>query len=411
MSKKGETQIDWIISLFIFMLYLAWFFVYVAPTTRVPPNYDTLLASVTLKIKTNASWTVDSVPLIIESNISGVEPVFVDFPLAWNSSSFSQKNSYPFLLDERRLVLIANLSAGKSVIPFVHSDQNYSSFSDLVSSTSTYASSSNFRADFESSLLSGISLDSKVLVSPINITVNQLGVDVSNSSYSGSIIPRYKLKGGIFNHTSYVYGKRIYNFISINNPRDVGQNITLIVRFENLSFYRTERISGTSNSSCIDDYGNYFDAFDSSSGVSLIIHVPANLSICTSNQTIIVKAYFTLQNDTQYDLIAHAEPSNSTPAYVSPYFSRFGIVEGISGISEDALQQLNISSHAKLRSFFNYPASREFSFLVLNSSVELYKHEPKLPDKVSDVFVKESNIQILDKYGNFQTYTLRVKGW
>ena len=91
MQKNGTVEVDWIVSLGIFLIFLTLFFFYLLPiTVEQPEAADVLLADIESNLRENATWYVQKVPLFIRSNISGVEPIVAPFLLDWkNLSSMS----------------------------------------------------------------------------------------------------------------------------------------------------------------------------------------------------------------------------------------------------------------------------------------------------------------------------------
>ena len=103
---------------------------------------------------------------------------------------------------------------------------------------------------------------------------------------------------------------------------------------------------------------------------------------------------------------------NNTILLTNPYTTKFGIIENITGPSLSKLSKVNKTTYANLKSSWSYPQSREFSFFIENlSSSTVFTYETVTPGKEIDVFVKQSKITVLDKYGNRKTLTLRIKGW
>ena len=66
MNKRGDSQIDWVISLGIFILYLAWFFLLIRPY-MVQEETPNMVSLVKENFEKDAFWTVEKVPIIATS--------------------------------------------------------------------------------------------------------------------------------------------------------------------------------------------------------------------------------------------------------------------------------------------------------------------------------------------------------
>ncbi len=421
-QKKGESQADWIISLGIFMLYLAWFFLYIRPLTTEPETRDSLLRIIDGKIRQNATWTVTTVPLIISSNITASnEPIIAKFAYDWNDTSFTVPSNQSFVIHDGRIIIISNITAGKSLLQIARSPETYTKVSqageDLAAARdSTSVNRESFRADFSGSLPDTIVYKGRTVLRNFSIELDSTKASFHNSSFnSTSTAAIYKAQAQLFNHTSYIVaGKaRVYSYIDLNNPLETSQNLTISATLPNgTHYYADEESGGINRTGCRNSNTNYLDVYDETGGISFIFIERANISLCMENSTLRLKAYFKLKNDTSYRIMAHQGDYNSTLRYKSPYTANFGAKENLQGLSSKKLGQLNSTAYAALRSSWAIPKTAEFSYRILNSTDgELYKYEPKAPDPSSNIYVKETDARILHIDGRRETAKIRVKTW
>ncbi|MBI3034398.1 hypothetical protein HYY72_04510 [Candidatus Woesearchaeota archaeon] len=422
--KKGAramSQVDWIVSLGIFLIYLAWFFLYVRPLVSPPVQMDSLVRLMQDKFIANTTWTIDTVPLIIYSNISQESyPIIADMPFGWNDTSFSFTDNTTFLFDSNKILLLRNMSKGKNVMIAAHSTENYGRPTppqQEISAAQDSVSTAGIRADFKDSVLSRISYKDSYIIQDFNLTINSMPIPPENiTTTRTSAIAAYGIQAQLFNHSSYVFAGNpaVYSIIRLNKPLETQQNLSINAIAANLTSYYTDISGGQINFSggCRDFSTNYLDIYDQSKGISLIFREEANISLCPQNYTLSVKASFTLKDDIQYQLIMHTGDYNSTLKYRAAYTSRFGMIDKQAGLSARLINRLNSTNYSAIKTSWGYPPTREFSYAVLNSTDStLYSYEPLKADPNSNVFARQQDANLLDQYGNLQRVRIRVKGW
>ncbi len=417
MKKKGGSELDWVISLAIFLMYVVWFFIYLAPLTKPPEDQGSSIKRITDKLKANSSWNVEYVPIIIWSNMSSVdEPIIADFPFSWNQSSFAFSNNNSFLLDENKIMFTANITEGRSIATIAHSSENYNRPAiqqKSMTATSEMVSTANMRAEFKNSLLDKIEYGGSYLLRGLNLTVGNGEAALENKSVLiTSDIIKYKVETKGANHSSYIFaGKpRIYSIIKTVPYNEM--NISISATLGNMTSYYTDQESGNFNfnETCRDLNTNYIDAYTYAYGISFIFNSIANVSICIENHTIKINAHFQPANETRYDILLHTGDYNSTLRYKTPYNTRFGVIEKKTGISSKLMSQLNSSNYSSLKSAWSL--KDEFSFTIVNNSNSpLFLYEKVTPPESANVFAKETETTMLDQYGNRQKARIRVRTW
>ena len=89
LKKRGSSQVDWAISLALFIFYIAWFFIYVnqAEVQSIPsgslndPAWD--------RVASNITWKVEEYPVFVNSGYGEKNhPILVPFIWGWEKGSF-----------------------------------------------------------------------------------------------------------------------------------------------------------------------------------------------------------------------------------------------------------------------------------------------------------------------------------
>ncbi|MBI2144362.1 hypothetical protein HYU17_04405 [Candidatus Woesearchaeota archaeon] len=420
-SKRAlALDIDWIISLGLFLIYLGAFFLAIRqlPTGQRPT--EALLDNVADGVQDISTWHVQKLPLLITSNITGNEPVIAKFSYNWQNFSFKDNTSFDN--KEGKLMFTRNLREGKNVLELVTSSQSYitsqATFDLTAGSGDASINSKRFMAEFKNSMLARANHMEKERLSDFNISLSEAGLNpevaVSEANIT-ALSAMYKLSFPQLNHTSFVIAgfSRIFNYI--NTDAKEPHNLTVSATLRNYSlFYINNAFSGPINYStqaCTTTFGNYIDFYDDISGVTFITPERTNISFCTGNMTARLDLEFSMENETRYDILFHEGSFNTTLKYIAPYKTAFGIAHNITGISEELYRRMNETDYNALKRNWSYPSSREFSMALYNETGTLiFIYQPKIPG-ITNVFAKEKDVFLLDKYGQKAKHKLRIKGW
>lgn len=420
-SKKAlAVDLDWIISLGIFLIYLGVFFIAIRqlPTQQSPAAV--LLENVLDGITDSTKWSVQKLPLVITSNISGAEPIIVRFPYDWKNFSFRDKSSFD--RKDSRLIFTKTLSQGKNALELVTSSEDYTQplavFELTASPNSASVDSKRFLSEFQNSLLLRVNHFDKERLSNFNISISGLELKPETAASTTNITPlsaQYKLNFAQLNHTSIIVAgyPRIFSYVTtdVKEPH----NIDIAATLSNYTFfYINNALFGAisyATGDCANSSGRYIDFYDDTSGVTFILPEGGSISFCAGNTTVRLGLQFPIGNETSYDIIFHQGDYNSTLKYVSPYKTALGIVENVTGVSLQLYSKVNGSGYQALKKDWSYPNSRDFSFALYNESgTLLLSYQPKAAG-VTNIFVKEADVFVLDKYATKTRHKLRIKGW
>ena len=420
-SKKAiAIDLDWIISLGLFLIYLGVFFIAIRQLPTQQSFTDALLENVADGIEESTKWQVQRLPLIIFSNVSGTEPVIVGFAYNWKNLAFTDNTSFDN--KDGKLIFVRKLSQGRNTLELVTSPENYTTpFVSLdLTATDRGASvnSQRFSAEFQNSMLARVNHFDKERLSDFNISVEGLVLKPETATTEANVSAlsaKYRVKFSQLSHTSFVVAgfSRILNYV--NTDAKEPHNIVISATLRNYTFfYINNAVSGPINSTvqvCKTSRGRYIDFYDDISGVTFIAPEETNISFCSKNSTARLSMDFPMKNETRYDILFHSGDFNSTLKYVSFYRTAFGIAENITGISKTIFKKINESDYQALKRSWNYPNSREFVFALYDADGTLiFNYQPKTPG-ATNVFAKEKDVFILDKYGLKSKHKLRIRGW
>ncbi len=420
-SKRAlAVDLDWIISLGIFLIYIGVFFIVIRqmPTNQSPAS--ALLNSVFDHIEESTEWNVQKLPLLIASNISGSEPVIVRFSYDWKNFSFTDNTSFDYV--DGRLIFKLNLHEGRNLLELVSSSENYTlpstNFDLTAGANGASVDSQQFVSEFKSSMLTRVNHFGKERLTDFNISISGVALNPEAASAEANITAlsaKYKLRFPQLNHTSFIVAgySRILNYVTTDAREP--HNLTVSVTLRNYTFFQINNaLAGTinyTNRECRSTSSRYIDFYDSTSGITFILPEGANMSFCAGSDTVRFSTDFSMLNETRYDIIFHPGDFNNTLKYVSPYRTAFGVPENITGISRQLYRKLNETDYLAIKRNFSYPDSRDFSFSLYNESgAPIFSYQPK-PAGITNVFAQEATVFLLDKYGAKSKHTLRLRGW
>lgn len=420
-SKKAlAVDLDWIISLGIFLIYIGVFFIVIRqlPTNQSPAS--ALLSSVADHIEASTEWNVQKLPLLIASNISGSEPIIVKFSYDWKNFSFTDNTSFDYV--DGMLIFKPNLQEGRNLLELVSSSENYtltsSNFDLTAGANGASVDSQQFVSEFKSSMLARVNHFGKERLTDFNISISGVALKPEAAAAEANITTlsaKYKLQFQQLNYTAFIVAgySRVLNYVttSASEPHNLKVSVTL----RNYTFFHINNaLAGTINyteEECRSSPSRYIDFYDSISGITFIMPEGANMSFCAANGAVKFSTDFSITNETRYDIIFHPGDFNNTLKYVSPYRTAFGMPENITGISQQLYRKLNETDYLAVKRNFSYPSSREFSFSLYNESGTLvFNYQPK-PAGITNVFAQEATVFLLDKYGTKSKHTLRLRGW
>ena len=424
--KKGQMQMDWAMSLAIFLLYISWFFLFIRPNFAPPTDLYSLFSLAEDGFRENTTWSNSLMPVFVKNNITSVdEPVIAGFAKNWLVNNTAFKDKRYFVIDEEKLLFLSNLSEGRTIFWLAHSpDDKYTMApvtKDLhAGDLSASVNKNGFRADFKDGLLSSMTYNGKTRVEDFGISINSQKIktgQTTNSTFNlTSITAKYKMESPMLNHTSYIFAEntKVYSYASSSQNTGNQNTLTLSFSISNYTnYYSSSAHSGmlAGLEDCDKYTDDYVDFYDSSGGLTIITDKDANITLCYDLH---LDAEITIpfNNKTEYKVLLHMGNYENTLQYVNYMTTQLGATDNTTGLSLVKINATNQTEYSALKKQWGFPNSRELSFMVLNASGSvIYDYSPEKPPSTANVYVKEWHDYILDKYGAKTRYKIRVKVW
>ena len=415
-SKKGLTEADWAISMGIFLIYLAWFFLVIRPTFLPETKESLPFGQLKEAFFGIASVDMNRTPLIIRSNVTGLyEPVIADFPFSEDPPHYYMGDTY-FSIDEGKLFLITRLSSAPysntKLVYLYHSTSNYTMppiSSDLVSSEES-TSTSDFTAKFDGSLLQDAYFKNRLKIREYSIAVDGKQIDTTKSShYYNKILSKHKIITPELNHSTYIFlnNPRLYNLLKSTKTK----NVMISAELDSYPrFYISPSIGGTLNynqTGCASYTTDFVDFFDSVDGVAFVFDDDVDLEICHEG-VLAVTASFDFSREAEYQIIFHDIQADAT-RFIEPYALIWGEDESIAGLSDEKLFSLKNKNYTYINSLLGYDYS--FEIIITNSTKNtIYTFGKEPPQRVT-AGGRTYNTAIIDRYGNQSQASVTFVSW
>ncbi|MFH1409921.1 MAG: hypothetical protein ABIH34_08490 [Nanoarchaeota archaeon] len=410
--KRGANQVDWAISMFIFLLYLFWFFIFLQPMLNPPTEVNTLLSLVREGFEDETAWEVQRIPIMFHTNSSeSYVPVRIP-PPDWPISQMSLWPATYIALDEGELVFIANLSPGKRLW-LMHSGENYTDPKPVPALNADYFSATinptMMQLSFNDSIVSAIAFNGTKL-KDLNFFANRVSLprNQTNATFT-PIFAKYSLIQQEFNITSYIYLHRSEVRMHIR-----GNKPTLLMTtelFNATRYYANNLYEGPIDytaQTCQNLSSDTID-FSSSSGIQFLFDEEVNMSFCGLNSS---RLFFnaTLKNMTEFRIILHSGDYQNRELKLSNHTTSVGAIETLNGASWKNITKLNATEHDELKRRWSIPMERDFSFTVQNTTETLIEHFPIQPPTI-DVYAETRHLLIIDKYARINSTQVIFRIW
>lgn len=403
MHKRGLSQVDWVISIGMFLLYIAWFFIFIRPLA-VQGEAPNLVETLKEKVNEEAYWSVFDYPIIVESEYDLTnEPIITPTPLDGESNFFMQNRSFFFHMNH--LFFLSNLNIGQNNLDIIGSNEDYLIYNQITEliADSTYAASSGITVEFENNLIKSVDYSGPKIFS-YDLFVNENHINPSNVTfYKKNIAVLYPIQTQIMNVTTIVFAYNPRVYILFEGEGAVRQE------FE-LNNYDSYHLTGTNNGAisvggCYEDYSDMVEFTKEDKHLLFAFDNEAHIYFCRSNNSIDLEIEF--QDENMIEKIVFYD-SDSFQRYRSPYTSVIGIPDQITALSMFNLKTLNVTKYSLLKQRWSLGDFRVVVSTTNNSEVISFGGTPY---GKATVYAEEKRDYILDKYGDLDDVLISIQSW
>jgi len=367
MEKRGVSQIDWAISLGVFLIFLTIFFILVHPLFNPELEQTPILNNIIKKFTdinepNTLLWSVNKLPIYFNSSLDEIKAVSLPFPYNWKTENSSFLDNREFLIDEARIFFFHNLTRSEAWI--VNSNYTYSQVSSgsKITCTSTKANTSN--TDFTVGIQDG---ELRNIKYKGNVKADNMDLIAGGSpSYTNlSFICKYS-KGS---HDFYIMANNsiIFNYFDSD---------TIILTMDLADNAYTDYYDGSKHSIPYDDNCTnktnigILDFFDSD-GIAFVSE-DFNATFCYQNQSGTLKLNLSLELTNPYKIILHDGDYKNVIKYTNSKIV-LGLMQTIKGLSYEKLSKLNQSrsiNYSKLKESWDIPQINDFDWSISNKTLQ-----------------------------------------
>ncbi len=429
--KKGmANQIDWAISMAIFLLFIIWFFIVIRQYIPLQARLESQILTIEDKFKENLSFSYTEVPFYITAGKELTDvPVIVNNPVNW--TNYTMDNNIYVTTDGTNIFFMTNVTQGTNVFSMKSSDVGYQSqypthfFTNI--SESVLIDSKSFNPRFKDSVLNELYYNSTRYIEQITFSMNdEIITQTTGSSIKKDIFYKAQSLYDWFSVTSYVFPDNSYvtSFFDINEGLQNNATFSITVTMPIMTDYGTDIFTTYSldlDSGCLSTTSDILDLLDSSVGITFIFDTDVSFEVCdvsnSTNDKMSVEMSFDYDKDSgeqsvPFMIFAHkgsyVETHNDI---VSVSDLAVGTAREFIGISKTALDSLSLLSKEELYSRFNISTSKQFEIDVYSSnSTQLFSFSSGT-DEASDVFTRSFNDYLVDKNGNKERVLIQIKVW
>jgi hypothetical protein len=398
-SKKGLSHVDWAMSLAIFLLYLAWFFIFVKPLFGPAQNMDVLLNILQDGLEKEVFQDVSRIKIFVPGSIrNDYEPIVIPFDRSWQAAQMSHSADY-FELDSDKMFFLANLSNSTMFSIYYPHKALQTRPVWPITADEERVSSGMFSAYFTDHMLDRVFFDGEERLSGFSIEVDGTELDDSGSFFNSTFLAKYQRSGDDVNLTSYLFtdNSRIYTYIIPSDRR----NHSVVVEFAAYN-YTDFYIDPVSNGDI--EYGigpncryyttGFLDLYGPSSGLLVTFSRNISMRLCANETSPTVRLEFDsyVGEEDNFNIIFHSGSLNEVKEY--PLRPVVGVTEIMRTLSAKQVSLLKNRDYDYMKQLFNYPKDRQFNVTV-SSDVVAADYGIPLPD-VEDVYARKIEGVILD---------------
>ena len=395
MNKKAITQIDWIMSLAIFMLFIGWFFIYIQPFFQFTPenNAPDKIAEEFLE---NYQTSVRQTPLFVYSNQSyNKTPLIFDL-----EAKDSYINNTGFVVhDKGKLFTVAPVKKGNNILMLNQGVNHTNPTKVNFHVRKTFLTTTDLRVDFKDSVIKEISFTEDKKISDFEYQINGEKFNPETHSYTKkSGLAKYNFSENKNTHTTHIFHQfsLIYNYVNLKNPGKFEFKLNIN---DYDSFFVNNAGYGKIQSGCNSYSGKSIKLKNEEDSMAITFSAVADIKLCSYNKT---SAVFELDSIKNANYVIDFSNQNNIRAHNTK--TSAGLSRKI-----EALDIKNIGNHSQIKQKLRINEDFSISFNLMNGTN--YKYQSASPGDLDNVYVTERSCHWLDKKGYRQGCRIGVKTW
>lgn len=426
-------QVDWAISLAIFIVFTFWFFIVLRHYTHSDARLESEVNIIEERFKNSVSFEFFQTPMFVisERNLSNV-PILVRNPLPKGNFTYTLNQGIYSLFDDENIFFMTNITMGVNPFLIKRSENEYQMPypGDFLykSGDTVSVDSKSFHVRYPSNILKEIFFQDKQQIFDFNFTIDGQYSDVVSTGFEDkTAFIKHNASTDWFLYRSYVFAENSYVLNLLDVAPRFGSNLTLTLKFE-IPRYETYYIDSIVpynlliTSECVVISSEILDLIsEDAKGITFIFDREVEFRICDESSVLGEKIMLYLDliylpsevsTRTNFVLYSHNESYASTRGnIITPNDMRYGARERFKGISHSKLLVLTDKTPSQLLELWNLSDDVEFSIEVQTKENNvLFNFETSNPG-VTDVFSRTFTDYLIDQYGEREFVFVNIKIW
>jgi hypothetical protein len=413
-SKKALSQVDWAMSLGIFLLYLAWFFIVVKPLLTPSDNLNVLLDVLDSGVRENFFQDISRIRIFVPGSAgTDVEPIIIPFSEPWKESLIANSADY-FVVDDGRMFFLANLSAARTFTLYHPLDALEFTAPRVIHADEERVSSGDFSAGFAGYLLDTVRFMDEERVMGFNMEVDDTALEERGSFRNMSFMAAYRNTGDYLNISQYVFAdsSRVYFYITPGDRRN--HSVVLeFVTFNYTSFYFDRLGMGDVSygiaPNCRYYHSDFLDLYGDGTGLLLAAGENTTIRMCSNETNVRLRLEFDANaGETQsFMLMFHEGDVDDVLEY--PVEPVVGVTESLDVVSQGQVSLLRNRNYNYLKQVFGYPKQRDFNITVESDVIDASFGIS--PPEFKDVYARRIEGVMIDNSYNPNRVVITLNVW
>jgi hypothetical protein len=406
-GKRGGSNIDTVISLSFFLLFVAWFFIFLRPFAEPAGSTDSMISIIENNLE-KFSTDIEETLVRIYCERTGEQPMVASMPFEWNESSAAIKDGRYFGIYSGKALFYV-MPEKEKALSLIHLENISAPLPDPgINANNLFATEHNFRADFENSALIALSYYNSTLISSVSLYINNVSIMPEKSDFKNTkIAAAYTYSAGSVSGSSFIFDNHPKILSEINAVEN--SSIHLIFSFSNLDkFYSNNENNGAIEGSRLLFPGKYIDIYSGNesggSGVSFVFDRDVLFVISPGNPDEL--EIFSNSSSLKYEIIAHSGDYHSTEGQSGLCSAEFSIRKKLTALSEEKI--LSEDAYEILES--GYTALKNFAVKILCENGKVFEIG-KVTELKTDIYAREIPYEVISADGNRTSCKVQISVW
>lgn len=424
-DKKGSAeQVDWAMSLAIFLFFVVWFFLIVRPFTEQEGRIETIQDKIKEKFEEEVTYTVTELPYLIRSNSTWKSaPIIIEKNFNW--SNYTLEDNKFFMERGDRIYLLHDLTEGNNLIYWINSKEDYKieSPSSYVrqNNDKIYVDSKNYQVGLDRYMPEEIIFSSKKQLIDSSYKVDGEEITRNNpQTFQNNLYIKQNFTTGVFDYENFIFADNsmIYQIFRPNTiiNKEYLFEIELILD-RGFNRYQDKEMDVKNDLGESDCHNDETSILQLSNNVqSIVFNFNKNFSYKICNYEDIELSMQTNITGDEIDFWMNSYQGRNFTIYDNVFReTKTGIKRDIKGIDFYKLQDLSRYSVPQLKNRWNLSDEINFELEVFNRSEDntqerIFGIQSYNPES-ENIFTRQYRQYIIDKYGNQDLVYVSIKTW